>query len=262
MPHAEHHDQHNPPAGTAAPGPPPAAGNGAASKAGQEFWDDFYQARPNIWSGRVNPVLAEETAGLASGSALDLGCGEGADAIWLAQHGWRVTAIDVSAIALERAARHAQAAGASDRITWVCADLSSWTPPERYDLVSAHYLHSPEPAGYALLQAAAAAVAVNGTLLAVGHHPDDVLPGSGPPGLWTPDQLEANLTLPPDRWRIDVRESRRRPPGESTGTSGTHSAGHRDADSSPDLPAGDPGAGHSNAARHRTDSILRATRLR
>src|SRR3954466_97215 len=89
-----------------------------------EFWEGFYLARPEVWSGRVNPVLAQEAADLVPGTALDLGCGEGGDALWLAQRGWNVTAIDVSATALQRAASHADAQGVGDRITWERHDLA------------------------------------------------------------------------------------------------------------------------------------------
>src|SRR5713226_3677091 len=94
----------------------------------QEFWDDRYRSASRLWSGRPNPQLVAQTAGLAPGDALDAGCGEGADAIWLARHGWTVTAVDVSAVALERAAANAGAEGAGDRITWRRADLLSWDP--------------------------------------------------------------------------------------------------------------------------------------
>ncbi len=239
----------------------PADPGPAAGKDGQEFWDEFYRGRTIVWSGRVNPVLAEESAGLAPGSALDLGCGEGADAIWLAQHGWHVTAIDVSAVALERAAAHARAAGVTGRITWVRADLSRWTPHEHYDLVSAQYLHSPEPAGYGMLRAAAGAVAINGTLLAVGHNPDDVPPGSGPTGLWTPDELAENLALPPERWRIDIAETRPRSAGDPAGRPGRHAAAPPAEDSSAGLSGPESGAVNPHGSGHPRDSILRAQRL-
>ena len=82
-----------------------------------EFWEQFYAEREQVWSGRPNVVLVEEIEGLAPGTALDLGCGEGADAIWLASRGWQVVAADISQAALDRAAAHAAAAGVGDRIT-------------------------------------------------------------------------------------------------------------------------------------------------
>ncbi len=95
----------------------------------QEFWDDRYSSAGRLWSGQPNPQLVAQTADLAPGEALEAGCGEGADAIWLARQGWTVTAVDVSAVALERAAGHAAAAGdeIARRITWQREDLLSWT---------------------------------------------------------------------------------------------------------------------------------------
>lgn len=123
-----------------------------------------------MWSGRVNPILAREASILTPGTALDLGCGEGADAIWLAQAGWRVTAIDVSTTALERAHEHATEAGVGDRIQCQHHDLAVSFPAGSFDLVSAQFLHSPieMPRGE-ILRRAAAAVAPGGSLLVVGH---------------------------------------------------------------------------------------------
>jgi SAM-dependent methyltransferase len=96
----------------------------------QSSWDARYAESPQIWSGRPNVVLAREAAALEPGRALDLGCGEGADAVWLAQRGWRVTAVDISGVALERAAVHAGSAGVADRIEWQRRDLAFPSPDE------------------------------------------------------------------------------------------------------------------------------------
>src|SRR5690606_32885701 len=101
---------------------------------------------------------------LAGATALDLGCGQGDDAIWLARRGWRVTAVDVSATVLERAAGRAAAAGVEDAITWRRMDLAQTFPDGEFDLVASCYLHSPvDLPRSAILQAAAAAVAPGGT---------------------------------------------------------------------------------------------------
>ena len=145
------------------------------------FWDDRYRSAPSLWSGRPNARLVSEASGLHPGTALDAGAGEGADAIWLAGRGWRVTAVDISGVALERAAAHARAAAdaaagpAAGRIDWLCRDLTAWQPPEgAYDLVTAQYLHPPPATRGPLFRALAAAVASGGSLLIVGHHPSDM----------------------------------------------------------------------------------------
>src|ERR1700722_16527120 len=126
----------------------------------QEFWDERYRSAGKLWSGQPNPQLVAQTAGLAPGAALDAGCGEGADAIWLASRGWAVTGVDVSAVALDRAAGYAAAAGEqiAGRITWRREDLRSWTPePQRFDLVSAQFMFLAPQEQAALYQRLAAA---------------------------------------------------------------------------------------------------------
>jgi thioredoxin reductase/SAM-dependent methyltransferase len=139
----------------------------------KEFWDERYGSAERIWSGDPNAQLVATAADLAPGAALDVAAGEGADAIWLASRGWKVTGVDVSQVALDRAARHAAQAGVD--VTWQQADATSWDPaPAHYDLVSAQYLHLPKPALEALIHRLAAAVRPGGTLLVVGHHPSDL----------------------------------------------------------------------------------------
>jgi SAM-dependent methyltransferase len=173
------------------------------------FWDERYAERDRIWSGEPNGVLVAEAAGLAPGRALDLGCGEGADAIWLARRGWRVTAVDISGVALGRAATAAAAEGVAERIDWQRRDLTDWYPEAPYDLVSAHFLHSPQDLpGEKILRTAAAAVAPGGVLLVVGHaetpswaphpHPAMRFP--------SPDEVVAGLDLPPGEWEVLLAE--------------------------------------------------------
>ncbi|MET1064831.1 MAG: class I SAM-dependent methyltransferase, partial [Arthrobacter sp.] len=121
-----------------------------------EVWDEKYRSRDRIWSGEPNPQLITEAAALSPGTALDLGCGEGADAIWLASRGWTVPAVDVSAVALERAQAHAQERGLGN-IKWVRQDLATWVPEELFDLVTAQFLHSTVMPWQQALQLAAAA---------------------------------------------------------------------------------------------------------
>jgi SAM-dependent methyltransferase len=203
---------------------PDAAGGGIDPAA---VWDERYRTKARLWSGKPNPQLVREAGGLRPGRALELGCGEGADAIWLAQQGWSVTAVDVSAVALERAhshelaelAResvHASSGEIGSRITWQLADLTQWQPGISYDLVTSQFLHSQELDWRIPLRTAALAVKPGGTLLVVGHHPDRLPPWGNDHHnhrdmFYTADDLVRELGLNGPEWQIEVLTSRERP---------------------------------------------------
>ncbi|MBY8879775.1 SAM-dependent methyltransferase [Actinacidiphila acidipaludis] len=152
----------------------------------EEYWDTRYGTE-RMWSGRPNAALVREAAELAPGTVLDLGCGEGGDAIWLAKQGWHVVAVDVSQVALDRGAEHAAEAGVpAGRIEWQRHNLADAFPAGTYDLVSTHFLHSPiEIPRERILRSAADAVAPGGVLLVVGHAarpPWAPVPGAGESG--------------------------------------------------------------------------------
>ncbi len=137
----------------------------------QGYWQSHWQQADGRGAGTIapNPHLVRETRDLVRGTALDAGCGEGAEAAWLATEGWRVTAADISAEALARAAERATASGVpSERLCWVEADLGVWEPGERFDLVTTHYAHPAMPQ-LAFYERIADWVAPGGTLLIVGH---------------------------------------------------------------------------------------------
>lgn len=136
-------------------------------------WDSRYSERAgSMWSGRPNGRLVAEVADLRPGRALDVGCGEGADAIWLAQRGWSVTAIDVSDVALGRAREAAERAGVS--VEWICGDaLRTSFLSGAFDLVSMQYPALAKSAGESSLQALLGTVRAGGLLLAVYHDLDD-----------------------------------------------------------------------------------------
>ena len=129
------------------------------SSEAEDFWEDHYRRRERVWSGEANAVLVDVAASLSAATALDLGCGEGGDAIWLAKRDWQVTAVDVSVTALERASIEAAAAGVEARIDFQQHDLALSFPAGAFHLVSAQYLQSPLdfPRDH-VLQAAARAV--------------------------------------------------------------------------------------------------------
>lgn len=134
----------------------------------QQFWEDLYGEREQIWSGKVNAALELRAADLPPGRALDLGCGEGGDALWLAGRGWSVTAVDISPTALARGRAEAARRGVS--VDWQHADLAEELPAGPYDLVSAQFLQSPVTLPREqVLRRAAEQVAPGGLLLVVGH---------------------------------------------------------------------------------------------
>ena len=173
-------------------------------------WDLRYGRRELIWTAEPNRFLAAEAADLQPGRALDLACGEGRNAVWLAERGWQVTGIDFSQVGLDKGARLAHERGVS--VQWVCADLVEHVPPvAAYDLVAILYLHLESAATSEVLRRAATAVAPGGTLLVVGHDPTNIADGYGGPQnpaiLMAPDEIAAAL----GDLRIERAERVRRP---------------------------------------------------
>lgn len=173
-------------------------------------WEEHYSARDRVWSGRVNVQLAAVVGDLIPGRALDLGCGEGGDAVWLAEHGWNVVAVDVSETAIARAAREADARGVRDRTHFEQRDLSDSFPDGNYDLVSAQFLHSTVRLDRpAILRRAASAVAAGGLLVIVDHAAPPPNSGKIPHDhpFPSPEEVLAELNLPAAQWdrlKVDV----------------------------------------------------------
>jgi SAM-dependent methyltransferase len=191
---------------------------------GEPAWDERYASTEQMWSGQPNSALVTEVGGLEPGRALDVGCGEGADAIWLTTKGWRVTAIDVSEVALQRAARAAEQTDVS--VEWVHAGLlDTPLPSSGFDLVSAQYpalLRTPtHDAGRALV----AAVGSGGHLLVVHHVLDDVdiaeakARGFDPSDYVSPGDVAALLG---EGWRVEFDERRPRQLSAGAGVRHTH----------------------------------------
>jgi SAM-dependent methyltransferase len=169
------------------------------------YWDTRYAESTAVWSGNANLALIAEVGDLTPGRALDLGCGEGGDAIWLATRGWTVTATDISAVALAKAAAHA--AGAGVAVDFQQHDLGTTLPAGTYDLVSAQFLY---PRGDVpreqILRAAVAAVAPGGILLIEGHQ--DFGPfaeqhrSHGDVSFPEPEAVVAGLGLADGEWQV------------------------------------------------------------
>lgn len=138
-------------------------------------WEERYAGEERIWSGNPNTQLVTEVSEMTPGTALDVGCGEGGDVIWLARRGWRVTGADFAANGLARAARNAAEAGVADRTEWWQVDARTFAAGGRsYDLVTTHFLHPPDGGMVEVTRRLAGAVAPGGHLLVVGHEPSDV----------------------------------------------------------------------------------------
>ena len=194
----------------------------------QQSWDARYREAEQIWSGKVNVALADIGGRLTPGTALDLGSGEGADVIWLAERGWQVTGVDISPVAVGRAKQAARARDLpTDRARFFVADLAKWNHQHTYDLVVSSFLHSQgdfDRAG--ILRAATNYVAANGHFLIISH-------ATFPP--WaqahrhtgeeiahqhdstTPESELELLGLDPSSWTVEIAELRSR---EATGPDG------------------------------------------
>jgi SAM-dependent methyltransferase len=140
-------------------------------------WDQRY-ADKQQWSSEPNRLVAELLAELPTGDAVDLAAGEGRHALWLAEQGWRVTAVDFSDVGLARG----RAQPGAERVSWVTADVLAWqAPPESLDLVLLAYLHVPAEDLLDLLRRALGWLRPGGRLLSIGHDVDNVSRGVGGP---------------------------------------------------------------------------------
>ena len=225
-----------------------------------EHWEGEYSEGRIRWSGKVNATTAAVVDTLDAGEVLDLGCGEGGDAVWLAEQGWRVTAVDISPTAVSRGAGAADARGVGDSIEWVSHDLTTWDTDQRFDLVTASFFHSEvELQRIEILRRAADWIRPGGHLLLVTHvfeSPDDI-PSWGPGkskdkrhdhghghghghdhsdghghshdhdfhSMPTPAEELQQLALDPTRWEVVRQEIR---PREMTSPDGTMTATVKD----------------------------------
>lgn len=187
-----------------------------------QFWDDRYGGQPQLFSGNPNGVLLTELTELPPGQALDVGCGEGADALWLARRGWMVTAVDISQVALKRAA--AAGADVEGRVSWKRGDLTTAPPPANaFDLVSVHYFPLPRQDDHLALRGLLCAVAPGGTLLFVGHDitglPERLDDGHVPADHYQPAEIAGLLDAD---WTVTVNETRPRVVPPPAGSHHTH----------------------------------------
>ena len=159
-------------------------------------WNRRYEGIELVWTATPNRFLAQEVAGLAPGRVLDLACGEGRHAVWLAEQGWQAHGVDFSEVAIEKARRLAEARAVDAKFE--VADLTEWDPAGQWDLVLVFYLQLPVDERRIVLRTAAAAVAPGGTLLVVGHDSRNLEHGYGGPKhpdvLFTPEDVTADIS--------------------------------------------------------------------
>jgi SAM-dependent methyltransferase len=185
-----------------------------------EDWDGWYADRDQVWSGEPNGSLVAEISAETPGRALDVGCGEGADAVWLAQRGWQVTALDVSQVALDRARTAAGVAGVE--VDWVHAGLAEAPLPRAsFDLVTTHYPAVPRARGAEAVDALLGAVAPGGTLLVV-YHADMDEEQARAHGFDLADYLavEDIRAALDEAWDVEIDERRAR--NVASGSAGAH----------------------------------------
>jgi SAM-dependent methyltransferase len=198
----------------------PSASADTETGAAERFWNDHYRAHDQPWSRRANAVLTEVAATLPPGRALDLGCADGGDAIWLAQRGWQVTGVDVSATVLRRARVQVATAGLGDRVDFQRHDVSESLPDGTFDLIVASHFHSPiDFPRNQVFRSTAQMLSPHGVLLIVDH-------ASTAPWSWNqdpdhrfpaPEETFAEIGLDPALWAAEILEARDR---EASGPNG------------------------------------------
>jgi SAM-dependent methyltransferase len=165
---------------------------------GSEYWDERYASMPSVWGVEPNRWVADQLADLPPGTAVDLACGEGRNAVWLAGRGWRVYAVDFSAVALEKGRELERRNPPHIAIDWLTSDVSEYVAPEPVDLALICYLQVPAAARRATVRNAAESLAPGGALLMIGHDSRNLTDGTGGPQdpavLFTAGDIADDLT--------------------------------------------------------------------
>jgi SAM-dependent methyltransferase len=191
-----------------------------------EHWEQRYSGAERVWSGRVNATMAAEVAGFSPGAAIDLGCGEGGDVLWLAEQGWQAHGLDISATAVGRARAEAVARGL-ENATFTATDLSTWQPePASVDLVTASFFQSDVALDRVrILRRAASALRPGGHLVLISHAAPPSWADHHRADMIGAREEVARLDLPAHQWTIETAEDR---PREATSPDG-HPGEHLDA---------------------------------
>ena len=188
-----------------------------------EYWEQRYSGSGRVWSGKVNETMASIVAELTPGAAIDLGCGEGGDVLWLAEQGWSALGLDISAIAVGRAREEAAARGL-DRATFEAVNLDAWKPdPATVDLVTASFFQSSVALDRtAILRRAMTALRPGGRLVTVSHAAPPSWAKDHPAKMVSVQEEAAQLGGQAEEWEIERAEERPRAAAGPDGTPGKH----------------------------------------
>ena len=188
-----------------------------------EYWEQRYSGSERVWSGKVNATMASVVAELSPGTAIDLGCGEGGDVLWLAEQGWTALGLDISATAVGRARDEAAARGL-DSASFEAVDLDAWEPePASVDLVTASFFQSNVALDrIAILRRAMTALRTGGRLVTVSHAAPPSWAKDHPATMVSVQEEAAQLGAPASEWEVELAEERPRAATAPDGSAGEH----------------------------------------
>lgn len=199
--------------------------DGSPHTSARNFWNEKYSSRQQLWSGKVNSTFAQLIETLPAGRSLDIGCGEGADVLWLAQHGWDAVGLEISRVAVERATAQAKRLGIAEKASFFEQDLELWNPSleDKYDLVTASFFQSPASLERTnILLKAIQQVASGGHIFLLSHAaPPSWDPNHGPAQLIKPEDELSALRLESDEWKVLRAECVEREVSAPDGNPGT-----------------------------------------
>lgn len=188
-----------------------------------EYWEQRYSGSERVWSGKVNATMASVVAELAPGTAIDLGCGEGGDVLWLAEQGWTALGLDISATAVDRARDEAAARGL-DGASFEAVDLNAWEPePASVGLVTASFFQSNVALDRtAILRRAMTALRPGGRLVSVSHAAPPSWAKDHPAKMVSVQEEAAQLGGSSEEWEVELAEERPRASTAPDGSEGEH----------------------------------------
>lgn len=188
-----------------------------------EYWEQRYSGSERVWSGKVNATMASVVAELSPGTAIDLGCGEGGDVLWLAEQGWTALGLDISATAVRRARDEAAARGL-DGASFEAIDLDAWEPePASVDLVTASFFQSNVALDRtAILRRAMTALRPGGRLVSVSHAAPPSWAKDHPAKMVSVQEEAEQLVGSSEEWEVELAEERPRAATAPDGSAGEH----------------------------------------